>query len=156
MAGRGVARRRRLAGDGRALHAVKAMLQRGFILLPEGEHGNVISFTPPLTISRAQLRRGPGAGGVAGDETFRDANCWPSGTCKLTKSLGQNFLHDGNQLRRIVAAAELRRADKVLEIGPGLGPLTELLVAKAGEVLAIEKDAPAGRVFARAVRRPPR
>ena len=59
---------------------------------------------------------------------------------RLTKSLGQNFLHDGNQLRRIVAAAELGITDKVLEIGPGLGPLTELLLAKAGEVLAIEKD----------------
>jgi 16S rRNA (adenine1518-N6/adenine1519-N6)-dimethyltransferase len=59
---------------------------------------------------------------------------------QLTKSLGQNFLHDQNQLRRIIAAAELSPSDKVLEIGPGLGPLTELLLAKAGEVLAIEKD----------------
>ncbi|HEY5040885.1 MAG TPA: 16S rRNA (adenine(1518)-N(6)/adenine(1519)-N(6))-dimethyltransferase RsmA [Verrucomicrobiae bacterium] len=59
---------------------------------------------------------------------------------QLTKSLGQNFLHDGNQLRRIVDSAELTPADKVLEIGPGLGPLTELLLAKAGEVLAIELD----------------
>jgi 16S rRNA (adenine1518-N6/adenine1519-N6)-dimethyltransferase len=59
---------------------------------------------------------------------------------RLTKSLGQNFLHDGNQLRRIVAAAGLTKADKVLEIGPGLGPLTHLLVEQAGEVLAIEKD----------------
>jgi 16S rRNA (adenine1518-N6/adenine1519-N6)-dimethyltransferase len=59
---------------------------------------------------------------------------------KLTKSLGQNFLHDGNQLRRIVAAAELSPQDRVLEIGPGLGPLTELLIKQAGEVLAIEKD----------------
>ncbi|HEY2951281.1 MAG TPA: 16S rRNA (adenine(1518)-N(6)/adenine(1519)-N(6))-dimethyltransferase RsmA [Verrucomicrobiae bacterium] len=62
------------------------------------------------------------------------------GGIPLTKSLGQNFLHDGNQLRRIVGAAELTRADKVLEIGPGLGPLTEWLMAQAGEVLAIEKD----------------
>src|SRR2546422_9881501 len=62
------------------------------------------------------------------------------GGLRLTKSLGQNFLHDANQLRRIVAAAELSRADKVLEIGPGLGPLTELLLAEAGEVVAIEKD----------------
>jgi 4-aminobutyrate aminotransferase-like enzyme len=38
-----------------SIRAIKAMLQRGFILLPEGEHGNVISFTPPLTISEAQL-----------------------------------------------------------------------------------------------------
>ena len=60
---------------------------------------------------------------------------------RLTKSLGQNFLHDANQLQRIVAAAELSKSDRVLEIGPGLGPLTELLLAQAGEVLAIEKDA---------------
>jgi 16S rRNA (adenine1518-N6/adenine1519-N6)-dimethyltransferase len=60
---------------------------------------------------------------------------------QLTKSLGQNFLHDANQLRRIVDAAELTPTDKVLEIGPGLGPLTELLLTKAGEVFAIEKDA---------------
>jgi len=60
---------------------------------------------------------------------------------QLTKSLGQNFLHDQNQLRRIVAAAELTSRDKVLEVGPGLGPLTELLVEPAGEVLAIETDA---------------
>ncbi len=62
------------------------------------------------------------------------------GGIRLTRSLGQSFLHDGNQLRRIVAAAELNGTDRVLEIGPGLGPLTELLVAEAGEVLAIEKD----------------
>src|ERR1051325_1345891 len=60
---------------------------------------------------------------------------------QLTKSLGQNFLHDGNQLRRIVEAAELSKADKALEIGPGLGPLTELLLENTAEVLAIEKDA---------------
>jgi 16S rRNA (adenine1518-N6/adenine1519-N6)-dimethyltransferase len=60
---------------------------------------------------------------------------------RLTKSLGQNFLHDGNQLRRIAAAADLNPADKVLEVGPGLGPLTELLMEQAGEVLAIEMDA---------------
>lgn len=60
---------------------------------------------------------------------------------QLTRSLGQNFLHDGNQLRRIVEAAEIGPADKILEIGPGLGPLTELLLEKAGEVLAIETDA---------------
>ena len=59
---------------------------------------------------------------------------------QLTKSLGQNFLHDTHQLERIVAAAQLTPADKVLEIGPGLGPLTALLLAGTGEVLAIEKD----------------
>jgi len=39
-----------------ALCVIRAMLHRGFILLPEGEHSNVISFTPPLTINAAQLR----------------------------------------------------------------------------------------------------
>jgi len=60
---------------------------------------------------------------------------------QLTKSLGQNFLHDQNQLHRIIAAAQLSKSDKVLEIGPGLGPLTALLLENAGEVMAIEKDA---------------
>src|ERR1043165_5256436 len=59
---------------------------------------------------------------------------------QLTKSLGQNFLHDGNQLRRIVEAARLTPDDNVLEIGPGLGPLTELLLHKSARVLAIEMD----------------
>ena len=59
---------------------------------------------------------------------------------QLTKSLGQNFLHDANQLERIASAAELNATDKVLEIGPGLGPLTELLLKKSGQVLAIEMD----------------
>ena len=58
---------------------------------------------------------------------------------QLTKSLGQNFLHDGNQLRRITAAADLKPGDRVIEVGPGLGPLTELLLSQA-PVLAIEKD----------------
>jgi 4-aminobutyrate aminotransferase-like enzyme len=39
-----------------ALQVIKALLRRGFILLPEGRHGNVISFTPPLTITEAQLK----------------------------------------------------------------------------------------------------
>lgn len=60
---------------------------------------------------------------------------------QLTKSLGQNFLHDAHQLQRIADAGELTKTDKVLEIGPGLGPLTELLLERAGEVLAIETDA---------------
>jgi 16S rRNA (adenine1518-N6/adenine1519-N6)-dimethyltransferase len=64
---------------------------------------------------------------------------------QLSKSLGQNFLHDAHQLQRIVAAAELTPQDMVLEVGPGLGPLTELLIDQAGEVLAIEKD---GRLVA--------
>jgi 4-aminobutyrate aminotransferase-like enzyme len=40
-----------------AMQAIKAMLRRGYIMLPEGEFGNVISFTPPLTITKAQLAK---------------------------------------------------------------------------------------------------
>ena len=40
-----------------SITAVKALLKKGFIFLPEGEHGNVISFTPPLTITKAQLTK---------------------------------------------------------------------------------------------------
>ncbi len=40
-----------------ALDAIKKLLHRGYIFLPEGEHGNVISFTPPLTITPAQLKK---------------------------------------------------------------------------------------------------
>ncbi|MFO1459769.1 MAG: 16S rRNA (adenine(1518)-N(6)/adenine(1519)-N(6))-dimethyltransferase RsmA [Verrucomicrobiota bacterium] len=58
----------------------------------------------------------------------------------LTKSLGQNFLHDGNQLRRIADAAGIEPGDSLLEIGPGLGPLTELLLARGGPVTAVEVD----------------
>ena len=43
------------------LRAIKAMLHRGFILLPEGGHANVISFTPPLTITESQLAETVGA-----------------------------------------------------------------------------------------------
>ncbi|HEX4349502.1 MAG TPA: aminotransferase class III-fold pyridoxal phosphate-dependent enzyme, partial [Verrucomicrobiae bacterium] len=40
-----------------ALNAIKALLQEGYIFLPEGEHSNVIGFTPPLTITKAQLTK---------------------------------------------------------------------------------------------------
>jgi 16S rRNA (adenine1518-N6/adenine1519-N6)-dimethyltransferase len=56
------------------------------------------------------------------------------------KSLGQNFLHDRNLARWIVDQAELDVNDYVVEIGPGLGALTEFALAKGAHVLAIEKD----------------
>jgi SAM-dependent methyltransferase len=56
------------------------------------------------------------------------------------KSLGQHFLKDETYLRRIVAAADLSRADTVLEIGPGPGNLTRLLAEAAGRVIAVELD----------------
>ncbi len=54
--------------------------------------------------------------------------------------LGQNFLHDHNQLRKIVAAAELEPGDLVLEVGPGTGTLTESLVEAGAKVIAAELD----------------
>ena len=59
---------------------------------------------------------------------------------RLSKSLGQNLLHDQNVLRRIVKAGELTTGDKVLEIGPGLGALTEHLLPAVGQLTAIEMD----------------
>lgn len=58
----------------------------------------------------------------------------------LTKSLGQNFLHDGNILRKIVEAGGVRGGEKVLEIGPGMGALTGPLLDSGASVHAIEKD----------------
>ena len=59
---------------------------------------------------------------------------------RLSKSLGQNLLHDQNVLRRIVKAGDLTTEDKVLEIGPGLGALTEHLLPAVGQLTAIEMD----------------
>ena len=56
------------------------------------------------------------------------------------KGLGQNFLTDPNHLRKIIQAADLSADDIVLEIGPGLGALTRLLVNNARAVAAIELD----------------
>ena len=57
------------------------------------------------------------------------------------KTLGQNFLHDQNLARWIVDRAELSADDYVVEVGPGLGALTERALASGAHVLAIEKDA---------------
>jgi len=57
-----------------------------------------------------------------------------------TKTLGQNFLHDANTIRRIVRTAELRPDDAVLEVGPGLGSLTLGLLSEAAHVTAVEID----------------
>ena len=56
------------------------------------------------------------------------------------KTLGQNFLHDQNLARWIVQKAQLSPTDFVVEIGPGLGALTEPALATGARVLAIEKD----------------
>ena len=57
-----------------------------------------------------------------------------------TKTLGQNFVHDPNTVRRIVKVAELRPDDVVIEVGPGLGSLTLGLLPEARHVHAVEID----------------
>ncbi|RDI66761.1 dimethyladenosine transferase [Nocardia pseudobrasiliensis] len=57
-----------------------------------------------------------------------------------TKQLGQNFVHDANTVRRIVAAAGVGRDDVVVEVGPGLGSLTLALLDVVDRVVAVEID----------------
>jgi 16S rRNA (adenine1518-N6/adenine1519-N6)-dimethyltransferase len=57
-----------------------------------------------------------------------------------TKTLGQNFVHDANTIRRIVRVAELAPDERVLEIGPGLGSLTLGLLDAGHSVTAVEID----------------
>jgi len=59
---------------------------------------------------------------------------------KIKKKFGQNFLTDQNILTEIIDAADLNNDVAVIEIGPGLGSLTERLVSKAGFVLCYEID----------------
>ncbi|OGY43803.1 MAG: ribosomal RNA small subunit methyltransferase A [Candidatus Buchananbacteria bacterium RIFCSPHIGHO2_02_FULL_40_13] len=56
------------------------------------------------------------------------------------KSQGQNFLFDDNIVKKIITAANLNVQDTVLEIGPGLGVLTDYLINEAGQVIAVELD----------------
>lgn len=63
-----------------------------------------------------------------------------SGFPPVRKSLGQHFLADVTVLARIADAAGLTGSETVIEIGPGRGALTDLLVERAGRVIAIEYD----------------
>lgn len=56
------------------------------------------------------------------------------------KKLGQNFLVDPTYLQRIAAAGEVQAGEQVLEIGPGLGALTEILLEAGAQVTAVELD----------------
>ncbi len=58
-----------------------------------------------------------------------------------SKLMGQNFLIDKTALKKIIEAAELTPKDTVLEVGPGIGTLTQELAKRADRVIAIEKDA---------------
>lgn len=59
---------------------------------------------------------------------------------RFSKSLGQNFLIDGNIVRNIVKGANISKDDYVLEIGPGIGTLTEELAINAKKVVSVELD----------------
>lgn len=59
---------------------------------------------------------------------------------KIAKKFGQNFLVDESILKTIIDCSEISKDDCVLEIGPGLGVMTQMLCGKAGRVLAVEID----------------
>lgn len=59
---------------------------------------------------------------------------------RLKKRWGQNFLFDENILEQIVSAADISRDDVVIEVGPGIGTLTEQLLTTGAEVVAVEID----------------
>lgn len=59
---------------------------------------------------------------------------------RTSKSLGQNFLIDGNVVRKIREDSLITKDDTVLEVGPGIGTLTEELLLHAKEVIAVELD----------------
>lgn len=56
------------------------------------------------------------------------------------KALSQNFLIDGNVIRKIIEIASVKEGDRVLEVGPGPGSLTEALLNQKAQVTAVEKD----------------
>ncbi len=59
---------------------------------------------------------------------------------KLKKSLGQNFLRNEKIASKIIASAEIKNTDTVLEIGPGDGVLTEKIIKQADKIIAVEID----------------
>ncbi len=66
---------------------------------------------------------------------------------RLKKSLGQNFLIDTNVLKKIARAAELKPKDIVLEIGSGIGSLTEIMLPQVKKIICIEIDNRLVQVF---------
>lgn len=59
---------------------------------------------------------------------------------KFSKSLGQNFLIDGNIIDKIIEESSINKSDGIIEIGPGIGTLTQKLCETADKVVAIELD----------------
>lgn len=63
-----------------------------------------------------------------------------SGGFHPSKTLGQNFLTDGNTVSAILDAAEIAAGSRILEVGPGLGALTRPMLERGARVTAVEKD----------------
>ena len=63
-----------------------------------------------------------------------------SSKLEAKKSLGQHFLHAKNYLQAVADAAHIKEGETVLEIGPGEGTLTEVLLERGANVIAVEKD----------------
>lgn len=59
---------------------------------------------------------------------------------RASKRLGQNFLIDKNILRKIIESADIKPTYTIIEVGPGIGTLTQALAEKSGRVIAVEKD----------------
>ena len=60
---------------------------------------------------------------------------------KPKKSLGQNFLHDKNIIDKIIDASNICSTDEILEVGPGTGSLTELIISQNPKKIdVVEKD----------------
>src|SRR3954454_24818029 len=95
-------------------------------------------FPPPLARSRRAPAAGPFLTALLGPAAIRELARQLE--LRPTKTLGQNFLHDANTIRRIVRTAELRADDVVLEVGPGLGSLTLGLLPVVSAVIAVEID----------------
>lgn len=68
-----------------------------------------------------------------------------------SKRLGQNFLIDKNALERIIKSADIKPINTILEVGPGIGTLTQELAKRAEKVIAVEKDETMVKILAETI-----
>ena len=120
--------------------------------LQQGRCGPVAALRPAPLIGRSLSTPPEQPDGLLGPAAIRELA--QQLDLRPTKTLGQNFLHDANTIRRIVRTADLRPDDVVLEVGPGLGSLTLGLLPAAARVVAVEIDSAPGRPAAGHRRRP--
>lgn len=72
---------------------------------------------------------------------------------KPLKKFGQNYLTDPNILRKIVEEIDPLAEDNIIEIGPGLGALTEILLKKVHSITAVEIDNRVGEILRQKIQR---